>query len=62
MFKVGDRVRRTSGSYAGMVSGDVGTVTEVCQYQGIRILEFDTKAFHNDEKFVKASSFKGNTK
>ena len=59
MFKVGDRVRRISGSHAGMFIGDVGTVVDVVG-RTIRLKEFDGRGWHNGERFVKVSTFKGN--
>ena len=59
MFKVGDRVRRISGSHAGMFIGDVGTVVNVIGHT-IRLKEFDGRCWHNGERFVKVNTFKGN--
>lgn len=59
MFKVGDMVRRTSGSHAGMFVGDVGTVVNVIGLM-IRLKEFDGRGWHDGERFVKVNTFKGN--
>lgn len=62
-FKVGDRVKRVSGSYCGMLAGDTGTVSEVHFTFGIKLKEWPTKGGYYDEtKFVKMNTFKGNIK
>lgn len=61
MFKVGDRVKRVSGGYFGMVAGDTGVVTEVHLALGIKLNRWPTAGgYHDDTKFVKISTFKGN--
>lgn len=59
MFKVGDRVRRISGSHAGMLIGDVGTVVNVIG-NTIRLKEFNGRGWHSGARFVKVNQFKGN--
>lgn len=61
MFKVGDKVKRVSGGYYGMVAGDTGMVTEVHPALGIKLYEWPTGGgYHDDTKFVKVNTFKGN--
>lgn len=60
MFKVGDVIKRVSGSHAGMFVGDTGTVIEVYGNFLVRIKEFNAGAWHNGERFVKVNTFKGN--
>ena len=61
MFKVGDKVKRVSGGYYGMVAGDTGVVMEVHPAWGIKLLEWPTAGgYHDETKFVKVNTFKGN--
>lgn len=61
MFKVGDRVKRVSGGYCGMMAGDIGVVTEVHTAWGIKLKEWTTAGgYHDETKFVKVNTFKGN--
>ena len=61
MFKEGDKVKRVSGSYYGMVAGDTGVVTGVHLALGIKLNEWPTGGgYHDETKFVKVNTFKGN--
>lgn len=60
MFKVGDRVRRIDGGYAGMKIGDFGTVIKVGYDGRVRIQEFNDLRYHSAENLVKVNTFKGN--
>ena len=61
MFKVGDRVKRVSGGFCDMVAGDIGVVTEVHTEWAIKLKEWpSTGGYHDETKFVKVGTFKGN--
>ena len=61
MFKVGDKVKRVSGGYFGMMAGDTGVVTEVHPALGIKLDKWPSDVgYHDETKFVKVNTFKGN--
>lgn len=63
MFKAGDVVKRVSGSYYNMLAGDTGTVVAVHVAFGIKLKEWPTEGgYHDETKFVKMNTFKGNIK
>ena len=50
-FKVGDKVKRITGSYHGMEPGDIGTVSGL-DHWGIKLKEFDQDAgYHAKSMF-----------
>lgn len=51
MFKIGDKVVRVLGNYAGMKKGDIGTIKDVDD-DSVRIEEYETttEKWHDVEK------------